>query len=86
MSDRSAKMKGMKDKVLEIIKRDGTEDTKHIASALGISMNKTYKICLELESEGRICKYGYWIEKESAWEDPVFSTHHWKSLTWQFVK
>ena len=75
----------MKDEVLKIIAVDGTENTKRIAAKLGISVNKAYKICCELLAENKICKYGYWIEKESAWEDPEYSNQHFKSLTWQIV-
>ena len=60
-----------------------TFSTKEFAEILNVSTPTAYKICLLLEKEELICKYGY--KTKYGWEDPEHSKLRPNSVYWQRI-
>ena len=58
-----------------------TFSTKELAGILNVSTKKAYSICVNLEKDSIICKYGY--KTKNGWEEPDFSGLKPNSLHWQ---
>lgn len=58
-----------------------TFSTKELAVLLKTTTKKAYKICVQLEKEGIVVKYGY--RTKYGWEDIVYSNLRPNSLHWQ---
>jgi len=72
----------IKEKILSNFNEGDTFSTKELAAFLGISTKEAYKICIELDAQEVICKFGY-LTKDGTYEFPDISKLKPNSLSWQ---